>query len=365
MVATLIRWVIAAEWAGAAAMGVWLVRSWGCPVWLGIAAGLALPALMHGFVIGLQSLAGARQRSRDFADSPPPVPDSAVAAVGAWLGETRASLRSFMLLMPWFGDRPLQSGSDPNRLPVVLVHGYFCNRAIWRPMAERLAARGHTTASLNLEPPMADIEDYLESLEHSVEALRARTGADRVALIGHSMGGLVIRAWLRRYGSQRVAAVVTLGSPHRGTWSARHALGRNVAQMREGSSWLAELSRSETPAVRALFTVIVTLHDNIVMPQTAQSLDGAQTVVLAGIGHVALAQQSSVFTHVLAALDRAEHALEDAAFEGAPEQRGPPEPSAALGPSSTPDLAAAPDSVQNPGAVERRPTPKRFAAGPA
>jgi predicted alpha/beta hydrolase family esterase len=315
MVATLIRWVIVAEWASAAALGAWLASSWGWPVWLAIAAALALPALMHGSVIGLQSFSGARQRRRDFADSPPPVPDSAAVAVRAWLGETRASLRSFMLLMPWYGARPLPSGSDPDRLPVVLVHGYFCNRAIWRPMASRLAARGHATASPNLEPPLADIEDYVDSLEETVEALRARTGADRVALIGHSMGGLVIRAWLRRHGPQRAAAIVTLGTPHRGTWSARHAIGRNVAQMREGSAWLADLANCEPVAVRQLFTVIVTLHDNIVMPQAAQSLDDARTIVLSGIGHVALAQQPRVFTHVTEALDRAGESGNEASWK--------------------------------------------------
>jgi pimeloyl-ACP methyl ester carboxylesterase len=334
MVATLIRWVIATEWLGALAFGVWLATFGGWPGWLALLGALALPVLMHGSVIGLQSLVGAWQRRQLLEGMPrahragseevtglldPAIaraaesgaaaisaaPPSALEAIRAWLGETFASLRSFMLLMPWYGDRPLPSGDDPARLPVVLVHGYFCNRAIWRPMARRLAQRGHAINSPNLEPPLGDIEDYLGALEEAVERLRSRTGAERVALVGHSMGGIVIRAWLRRYGAERVAGVVTLGSPHRGTWSAQHALGRNVQQMRQGSPWLTTLARSESPAVRRLFTVIVTLHDNIVMPQVPQDLDDAPVIVLRGIGHVALAQKTSVFDHVFAALDRA------------------------------------------------------------
>jgi triacylglycerol esterase/lipase EstA (alpha/beta hydrolase family) len=57
----------------------------------------------------------------------------------------------------------------------------------------------------------------LPQVDKAVADLRQRTGAAQVALVCHSMGGLVARAYLRAYGDEAVACVVTLGSPHRGT----------------------------------------------------------------------------------------------------------------------------------------------------
>lgn len=312
MIAWLVRAILAGELIAALAAGRWLASSLGWPPWAAILGAAALPLVLHAAVIGLQSLGGAWHRAR-FARFDRQAGGGAgggglplAAALLAWLGETAASLRSFVLLMPWFGDTALPSGRDPRRVPVVLVHGYFCNRAVWRPLARWLAARGHPVESVNLEPPFAPIEHYLPALETAVERLRAATGAQRIALVGHSMGGLVIRAWIARHGHRRVAAVVTLGSPHQGTWSARFGLGRNVAQMQPGSRLLAELAASETPAVRALFTVILTLHDNIVMPQAAQTLAGARHRVLNGIGHMALVHAAEVRPHLAEALEQAE-----------------------------------------------------------
>lgn len=303
MIAWLVRGVLAAQLLAALAVGWWLAERAGWPAWAAALAGAAVPPFSHAWTIGMQSLAGAWHR----AGSAPPA-GGPVAAVRAWLGETAASIRSFALLMPWSGDAPLPSGADPRRVPIVLVHGYFCNRAVWRPLAGWLATRGHPLEGVNLEPPFAAIDDYLPTLEQAVERLRARTGAARVALVGHSMGGIVIRAWIARHGHDRVAGVVTLGSPHQGTWSARFGIGRNVAQMRAGSPWLRSLEASESPQARALFTVILTLHDNIVMPQAAQTLAGARLHVIAGVGHMSLAQSPAVRPVVAEALARAESA---------------------------------------------------------
>lgn len=307
MIAWLVRAILAGELVAALVAGWWLAVYRGWPLWAATVGAAALPVLLHAWVIGLQSLGGAWHRAR-FARGTEhgalPLRD----ALRAWLGETAASLRSFVLLMPWFGDTPLPSGRDPRRVPVVLVHGYFCNRAVWRPLARWLAARGHPVDSVNLEPPFAPVEHYLPALEKAVERLQVRTGATRVALLGHSMGGLVIRAWIAQHGHHRVSAVVTLGSPHQGTWSARFGLGRNVAQMQPGSRFLAGLDASETLAIRALFTVILTLHDNIVMPQAAQTLAGAHHRVLQGVGHMALVHADAVRPLLAEALDRADRA---------------------------------------------------------
>jgi pimeloyl-ACP methyl ester carboxylesterase len=315
MIARLVRALLALELLAGLLAGAWLHLRLDCPPWSIAVATVAAPILLHGWVIGLQSLAGAWHRrvegrlvarrgeghsiqeasaaGASVAGTPAP---AALAALRAWLGESAASIRSFVLLMPWFGERPLTSGNDRSRLPVVLVHGYFCNRAIWRPLAKRLARRGHAIESVNLEPPFASIDDYAQAIDLAVRALRARSGQSRLALVGHSMGGLAIRAWLARpdVDTEGIAAVITLGTPHQGTWSARFGLGRNAREMEPGSNWLQRLAEREPRGLRPRFTTITTRHDNIVMPASLTVLAGAHQLALEGIGHLALAQSAEV-----------------------------------------------------------------------
>ena len=175
-------------------------------------------------------------------------------------------------------------------------------------MARRLARRGHAVAAIDLEPPFASIDAYAPQVRDAVEALRARTGATRVALVGHSMGGLAARAYLRACGDEAIACVVTLGTPHRGTVHAALGRARNVRQMRRDSEWLQRLAADEPLERRRLFTVVLSHQDNIVAPQAIQTLPDARTVRLHGLGHISLAYDAKVAGIVEAALDDASHA---------------------------------------------------------
>ena len=75
---------------------------------------------------------------------------------------------------------------------MLLVHGYVCNRGIWRPFAQWLAARGHPVESVNLEPVFGTIDDYVPIVVDAVRRLRERAGGDRIAIVAHSMGGIVV-----------------------------------------------------------------------------------------------------------------------------------------------------------------------------
>lgn len=225
-------------------------------------------------------------------------------AGAAWAGEVVAMLHNFLLAGPLFGNRSLRS-EDGTRIPVVLVHGYLCNPAAWRPLARHLARRGHPFETVALDPPFALIDSHVAAIDAAVAA--AGSGGTRpVVLIGHSMGGLAIRAWLRARSDAPVAGVVTLGTPHRGTRTARLPGPPNVRQMRRGSAWLARLEADEQHRPRPPFTVILTLNDNIVYPQAGQVMPDARVVALAGIGHLALLRDARVRRILDEELDRFE-----------------------------------------------------------
>lgn len=283
------------------ALAAWLHRAHDWHPLLALLGAAAVPVIVDAAILGQQFAIGAwfRRRTR------PDLRFGMAAALRAWAGEIAASLRTFFYAQIRYGARELHGGQAPDRIPVLLVHGYVCNRGIWAPFARWLADHGHPTGSVNLEPVFGSIDDYVPIVADGVERLRERTGANRIAVVAHSMGGVAVRAYLARHGHDAIGAVVTLGSPHRGTWLAHFGHGRNVAQMLPDSEWLQALATRESGAARALFTVVLSHHDNIVVPQAIQTLDGARTVEVAARGHVELAYDRGVWSHALHAIGAA------------------------------------------------------------
>ena len=187
--------------------------------------------------------------------------------------------------------------------PVILVHGVLVNDGVWFGFRRRLVRRGiRGVFTVNYGPPHADIEHFAGQLATKVDAVCAATGAPHVILIGHSMGGLVARAYLRRYGAARVERLVTLGTPHHGSVLAWSYPGRCLAQMRPGNAWLADLNRDESMPPVLPITSIWSRHDSMVAPQASSELGGAENVALIGIAHNALLTDSVVLDCVLHAL---------------------------------------------------------------
>ena len=299
MMQRLLGLLVAAIALGVVELALWLHRVHDWPAALATLGAVAVPVLANAAILGQQFAIGAwlRRRTR------PDLRLGLAAALRAWLGEIVASLRTFFYAQIRYGAQPLPSGTGHDRMPVLLVHGYFCNRGIWRPFARWLAERGHAVDSVNLEPVFGSIDDYVPLVEAAIERLRTRTGAERVAVVAHSMGGLAVRAFLAQHGTAAIGAVVTLGTPHRGTWLARFGYGRNVAQMRLDSGWLRDLAAREAGQTRAPFTVVLSYHDNIVVPQSIQTLEGARTIELIARGHVELAYDRGVWARALEAIE--------------------------------------------------------------
>lgn len=231
------------------------------------------------------------------------------------LGEYAAFVRSFVIVFPfegwWMGADRLQpppagaigsvGAARHRRPPVLLIHGYGCSRAAWWWLRPRLEAAGWTVATLNLEPVYASIDDYIEQLARRIDAVLGETGAEKLILVGHSMGGLVARAYLQRFGGARVAGLVTLGTPHQGSRLAVLGVGENARQMRPGSPWLQHVAR--LPVVVET-TVIYSPHDNFVMPQAHLQLSGTEACAVGEVGHLAMLYSPRVAQALLTALER-------------------------------------------------------------
>lgn len=127
--------------------------------------------------------------------------------------------------------------------PVVLIHGIFDTERVFRRMRSALHGQGFAVHPVNLTPNngKAGLDRLAEQLAASVEA---KFGLRQpIDIVGFSMGGLVARDFLQRLGgNKRVERLITIATPHNGTWTAFLLGNAGARQMRPGSPFLKDLN---------------------------------------------------------------------------------------------------------------------------
>ncbi|NQW93252.1 MAG: alpha/beta fold hydrolase [Polaromonas sp.] len=226
----------------------------------------------------------------------------------AWQGETITAPLVFCWRQPFWSHCVADQLGPPARVEgrrgVVFIHGLFCNRGLWTPWLTRLQNSDHAFIAVSLEPLFGSIDDYAPQIDEAVLRITAATGLAPL-LVCHSMGGLAARAWLKLQKAEaRVHHVVTIGSPHRGTWLARFGHGLNCQQMRLLSSWHAALDHEMPEDRHALFTCWYSNCDNIVFPASNATLPGACNRLVRGAAHVHMAFLPEIIQATLALLDQ-------------------------------------------------------------
>jgi pimeloyl-ACP methyl ester carboxylesterase len=210
------------------------------------------------------------------------------ARVGYALAELAATAVAYSLLQPFawlLVPREVPLPSVRGRMPVLLVHGYLCNRGVWWSLLHWLVARGHAVYTVDLEPVFGDIDVLADTVAERVDEVVAATGG-KLQVIAASMGGLVLRAYLRKHGGAHIARAITLCSPHHGSRHAWLAPGIDGQQLRPGSNWLRALERAEAGELAVPVVSIYSCHDNLVSPVSSGRLDAAHNLALPGSGHI-------------------------------------------------------------------------------
>jgi triacylglycerol lipase len=177
--------------------------------------------------------------------------------------------------------------------PILLVHGIMDNRSVFTVFRRTLRRRGFGVVhAVNYSLFTGDVRDAAHQLRTHVERLREQTGADKVHIVGHSLGGMIARYYVQRMGgSAAVDTLVTLGSPHTGTLTAYLMPTPLARQLRPGSELLAELAEP-APGCPTRFLVVWSRMDQMIVPQRNARLGHPDLDVeqfeLRDVGHLSL-----------------------------------------------------------------------------
>lgn len=167
-----------------------------------------------------------------------------------------------------FDPSPMPAGQKATKTPVLLVHGYMHSSSAWHFIRRRLEAEGIRTYTINLGSPFNSIsKDFAHKVKEKALKIAKDSGRDDLLLVGHSMGGLVSSEYATTLAPPgTVKGVVTLGSPMKGSKSAKIPPGRCAKEMHHHSPFVKALDAKVQNALGITFFNFSSKTDLLVRP---------------------------------------------------------------------------------------------------
>jgi len=187
--------------------------------------------------------------------------------------------------------------------PIVFVHGLSSSSSSWDDWVADFKADGYSSSEL-----FAWSYDWTQSnvttasqLATEVKSVLAQTGASKVDIVGHSMGPLSARYYLKNLGgTSYVDHFVSVAGVNHGTSVASLCgwLYTSCKEMQTGSSFLTALnSGDETPGSVA-YAAYWSDCDAAIDPDTSAELSGATNVDVGCISHTDMNDDYGVYEQV-------------------------------------------------------------------
>lgn len=196
------------------------------------------------------------------------------------------------------------TGDACHDTPVVLVHGYGHNRSAWVLVERTLRVAGfHRVTTLNYNPLRDDVPAIAHRLAAHIEQVRTLAGVDKVHVVGHSLGGIVLRWYVQELGGDKhVATGITVAAPHHGTVAALLAapLGPTAKQLLPGSTVLRRLRR---PTTKVRWVSYYSNLDLLVQPCRSAVLENADNVLIKDHGHLSILLSPKLARSIVAELE--------------------------------------------------------------
>ena len=224
-----------------------------------------------------------------------PPRDMALVAAREVMVTVRSAMWPFARLNPM-----PPPGNAEGRHPVVLVHGYMGHPDMLRPLARRLLEDGWAEVHRLGYPSMRwHMEQIIDEVASTTMRLARRHGT-KVDLVGHSLGAVACRAWVKLYGGDAwVRRFVSLGGPHAGTSLYRMVPSPVRTVFDPRGPWVKRLADGPETVPT---TVVRARYDHQVLPPHRASIPGIDEHVVDAHGHNGLLWSPDAHDQVVEAL---------------------------------------------------------------
>src|SRR5215213_102301 len=184
----------------------------------------------------------------------------------------------------------------PAHDPIIFVHGWHGTASTWTTMIGRFKADGYTAAELYNFTYSSDQSNATTAklLATKVDSVLAATGATRVDIISHSMGGLSTRYYAKNLGGAgKIDAWVSLGGPNHGTQTAYACFTTACQEMYPGSTFLKNLNATDETPGTPRYATWWSPCDEVINPDSSVPLTGAANSQTACLTHSALHEDAT------------------------------------------------------------------------
>ena len=185
--------------------------------------------------------------------------------------------------------------------PILFVHGWNSSSSTWNTFVANFGRDGWPKSRLNNWSYNYSQSNKTTAAEirTKVDGILAATGAAKVDIVTHSMGGLSSRWYVKFLGGDlKVDEWVSLGGPNHGTDFANWCWDTSCGEMRQGSAFLTELNATDETPGAVNYRTWWSPCDEIINPDSSVALSGAINTQTACISHSDLHEDATVYAQV-------------------------------------------------------------------
>jgi triacylglycerol lipase len=203
---------------------------------------------------------------------------------------------------------PATGAQAAGRNPVVFVHGYLSTNSVWGTAMTTFRAAGYPGAQL-----FAFQYNYNQSnvtsarqLQAFVGTVLATTGAGKVDLVNHSMGGMVTRYYVKNLGGVAVVDQwASLAGANHGTQTANlcAAFAASCREMTPGSAFLQQLNSGDETPGSIDYRTWSSACDGVITPFSSTALTGAENTDSGCVAHTSFPSNQAVLGQLVNWLD--------------------------------------------------------------
>jgi triacylglycerol lipase len=220
--------------------------------------------------------------------------------------QLRCSRRATLAVLGLAACRRADSAPRDRSTPVLLVHGMFADHTAMLPIARHLRSAGFSQVeAMDLRPVdgSVGVVALAVELDRAARALRERTRAARIDVVGYSLGALVARCWLQRSGGREITRrFLSIAGPQHGVLGGALPIAALSRDLRPASPLLLELERDPDPWGSCEVGSFFSPFDAVIVP-TETAILPRSTLVHAFVAPTH--HHMGTDPHVLAAVDEA------------------------------------------------------------